>query len=91
MEISELLVGGIPVAVFVAVVVQALTWGGLLKTSSAQRIAVLVTSVVGSATWASLTLFPEAEQYVTVAFTAIVGAALATLGYQGVQKLTNRS
>ncbi len=90
MEVGSLLVGGIPVAVFVAVIVKALTWGGLLKTSAAQRIAVLITSVVGSSTWAALTLFPEAEPYVTVFFTATIGAALATVGYQGVDKLTNR-
>jgi hypothetical protein len=87
----ELLVGPVPVAVFVAVIVQALAWGGLLKTGQAKRIAVLVASLVGGVTWAAMTLAPEIEPYVSVAFTAIVGAALATLGYEGVGKLTDRS
>jgi hypothetical protein len=90
MGIGELAIGGIPVAVFVTVVVQALKWGGLLKTSDASRIAVVVASVVGAGVWAAMTLVPSITPYVQVFFTAIIGAALATLGYTGVDKFMSR-
>lgn len=88
---AELAVGGIPVAVFVAVIVQALKWGGLLKTSDATRVAVVVTSIIAASVWAANQLFPVIGPYAQIGFTAIIGAALATLSYQGVEKLTNRN
>ena len=85
----DLFVGGIPVAVFVFVVVQALKWSNILRTENETRIAVLVASIIGAATWAAITLFPEIGPYAQVLFTAIVGAGFATLAYQGVKKLRN--
>lgn len=89
--VGELAIGGVPVAVFVAVVVQALRWSGLLKTSDAARVAVLVTSVVGAAVWGAMTLFPAIGPYAQVLFTSIIGAALATLAYTGVDKFRSRN
>lgn len=90
-EAVDLFIGGIPVAVFVIVVIQALKWSGLLRTENETRIAVVVTSVVGAGVWAAQTLFPQIGPYVQVIFTAIVGAGFATLGYQGIKKLANRN
>lgn len=87
----ELFVGGIPVAVFVFVVVQALKWSNILRTENETRIAVLTASIIGAAVWGAVTLFPEIGPYAQVLFTAVVGAGFATLAYQGVKKLTNRN
>ena len=89
LEVVDLLVGGIPVAVFVIVVVQALKWSNLLRTENETRIAVVIASVIGAGVWAAMTLFPEIGPVVQVLFTAIVGAGFATLGYQGYRKLRN--
>lgn len=88
-EVVDLLIGGVPVAVGVFVVVQALKWSRLLRTENDVRAAVLVCSVVFAATWAAMTLFPEIGPYAQVAFTAIIGAAVSTLAYQGYAKLRN--
>lgn len=85
----DLFVGGIPVAVFVFVVVQALKWSNILRTENETRIAVFTASIIGAAVWAAVTLFPEIGPYAQVLFTAIVGAGFATLAYQGVKKLRN--
>ena len=85
----DLFVGGIPVAVFVFVVVQALKWSHILRTENETRIAVFATSIVGASVWAAVTLFPEIGPYAQVLFTAVVGAGFATLAYQGVKKLRN--
>ncbi len=89
--ITELAIGGVPVAVFVFVIVQALKWSNLLRTPTAIRITVLVASVIGAAVWAAMTLFPEIGPYAQVLFTALTGAALATLGYEGLDRLRSRS
>ncbi len=86
-ELVDLVIGGVPVAGAVLVIVQALKWSGLLRTENEIRIAVLVTAIVGAAVWAAITLFPEIGPVAQVLFTAIVGAAVATLGYQGIKKL----
>ncbi len=88
-EAVDLLVGGIPVAVFVIVVIQALKWSKLLRTENETRIAVVIASVIGAGVWAAVTLFPEIGPYAQVLFTAIVGAGFATLAYRGIKKLRN--
>ncbi len=87
----DLFVGGIPVAVFVFVVVQALKWSNILRTETETRIAVFVSAIIGAAVWAAVTLFPEIGPVAQVLFTAIVGAGFATLAYQGINKLRNGS
>lgn len=88
-ETVDLLIGGIPVAVFVIVVIQALKWSNLLRTENETRIAVVIVSISGAGVWAAVTLFPEIGPYAQVFFTAIVGAGFATLAYQGISKLRN--
>ncbi len=86
-ELVDLVIGGVPVAGAVLLIVQALKWSGLLRTENEIRIAVLATAIIGSAVWAAITLFPEIGPVAQVLFTAIVGAAVSTLGYQGIKKL----
>lgn len=86
-SLVDLVIGGVPVAGAVLVIVQALKWSGLLRTENEIRIAVLVTAIIGAGVWAAITLFPEIGPYAQVLFTAIVGAAVSTLGYQGIKKL----
>ena len=88
-EAVDLLVGGIPGAVCVIVVIQALKWSNLLRTENETRIAVVIASVIGAGVWAAVSLFPEIGPYAQVFFTAIVGAGFATLAYQGIKKLRN--
>ncbi len=85
----DLFIGGIPVAVFVFVVVQALKWSNLLRTENETRIAVFASSIIGAAVWAAVTLFPEIGPVAQVLFTAVVGAGFSTLAYQGIRKLRN--
>lgn len=89
-NVADLAVGGIPVAVFVFVVVQALKWGGLLPTPTSVRVGVLVSAVIGGGVWAASSLFPEIGPYVQVFFTASVGTALAVVGYEGYDRFRNR-
>lgn len=88
-NIVELVVGGVPVAVAVFVLVEALKWSGLLRTETEIRIAVLVTAIICSMVWTAITLFPEIGPVAQVLFTAIVGVAVSTLAYQGFQRLRN--
>ncbi len=86
-DLVDLVIGGVPVAGAVIVIIQALKWSGLLRTETEIRIGVLVTAIIGAAVWAAITLFPEIGPVAQVLFTAIVGAAVSTLAYQGVKKL----
>lgn len=86
-EMVDLLIGGIPVAVFVFVIVQSLKWSRILRSENEIRLAVIITAVIGAGVWAAITLFPEIGPYAQVLFTAVVGAGFATLAYQGVKKL----
>lgn len=86
----QLFVGGIPVTLATAATVQALSWGGILKTGNARRVAVLILALVYSLAWAGISLFPEIEPYVSVVIQALVGAALAALSFEGVQVIQAR-
>lgn len=85
-NLVDLVIGGVPVAASVVVIIQALKWSGLLRTETEIRIGVLVVAIVSAGVWAAITLFPEIGPVAQVLFTAIVGAAVSTLAYQGVKQ-----
>lgn len=87
-QLAQLAVGGIPVAIFVFVLVEALKWAGLLRTENEIRLAVIIIAVVGAGVWAAITLFPAIGPYAQVFFTAIVGAAASTLLYSAWKRIT---
>jgi hypothetical protein len=84
-NLVDLVIGGVPVAASVVAIVQALKWSGLLKTETETRIAVLIVAVISAGVWAAITLFPEIGPVAQVLFTAVVGAAISTLAYQGIK------
>lgn len=84
-NLVDLVIGGVPVAASVVAIVQALKWSGLLRTETETRIAVLVVAIISAAVWAAITLFPEIGPVAQILFTAVVGAAVSTLAYQGIK------
>jgi hypothetical protein len=86
-EAGSIALGGIPVAVAVFVVIEALKWVGLLKGDNWVRIGVFITALLGGAVWAATQFWPEIVPFVSVIVTALVGSFLAALGYQAKEKL----
>lgn len=80
-EVS-LVLGGLPVAAVLFVVIEVLKWGGFLKTGDQVRAAVLVVALVLGAAWASVQFAPQIGPIVTTLVTALVGVCVAVAAYQ---------
>ena len=80
-QLAELLVGGIPIAVLVALSVQAFKVFGFVGGEDAPRAAILVALIFGAGGVAG-EIFPEIQPYLVMAMTYFAGAMIAGLGYE---------
>lgn len=80
-EVS-LLIGGLPIAVALFVIIEVLKWGLFLRTERETRVAVIVVAVILGAAWAAVQLRPEIGRVVTTMFTALIGICVAVAGYR---------
>ena len=85
MNAYELLVGGIPIAVGVFLVVQALKVFGFVNGDSAGKAAIITALVFGAFAAVGL-VYPPALQYVELGFQVFVGAMVAGLFYEYIAK-----
>lgn len=79
----EMTLGGIPVAAGVLLLVQVLAYVGLVDTGNQKRVATLIAALVLSGFWASTQATPGMAyaDWVGLIYRAMIGAAVAALGY----------
>jgi hypothetical protein len=80
-EVS-LIVGGLPIAAVLFVLIEALKWGQFLRSERETRLAVIIVAVILGAAWTAVQFAPEIGPMVQTLVTALVGVAVAVVGYQ---------
>lgn len=81
MDVYELLLGAVPVAVLVGLTVQAVKVFGFATSENLPRVAIGAGLVFGVFSAAS-TLVPAAASYISLGAEALAGALIAGLGYE---------
>jgi len=93
-DLVPLMVGGVPIAVFVFLAVQALAAVGLLPNSLAKRRAVLLVATIFAAVWTFRVLAEapaiSAVLVIDTAVVALTGALVAAAIYTGWESLRDR-
>jgi hypothetical protein len=85
-----LLVGGIPTAVLVFLVVEALKFVGLVQDGLGARRANVIVALILGGLWATTQFYPTLAPIFEILFMALVGSLLSALGYVGVQGVLGR-
>ena len=91
-QLINLTVAGVPIGVATFLVVQVAKFSGLIEKDNQTRIAALVSALVFAGVWFTMQFEPSMDykSIVETAYTALLGALVGALSYQGYKFTASR-